>query len=111
MRKLVSASLIFVVSLFLVAGCNDQGMGLSSVDQANLCRVDAWQYDAVAKECEPGQKVVFLPKSFGNEQLPVIFAAVNCDMTRSVALTKGGVTCIYQPITPAVQDENGSEGS
>ena len=51
-----------------------------------------------AASCRTGQKVVFLPKSFGNEQLPVIFAAVNCDHRFSIALTNGGVSCIYSPL-------------
>jgi len=70
------------------------------VDQTNLCQVSTWRHDDVAKECKPGQKIVFLPDSFGNEQLPIIFAAVNCDLQHSVALTNGGVACIYTPITP-----------
>jgi hypothetical protein len=47
--------------------------------------------------------VAFLPDRWGNEQLPVIFAAVNCDLRYSVALTEGAVTCIYAPITPDVE--------
>lgn len=70
------------------------------IDQANLCEVSAWQHDDVAAKCKPGQKVGYFPESFGNEQLPVIFAAVNCDLRYTVALTKGAVTCIYGPITP-----------
>jgi hypothetical protein len=42
-----------------------------------------------------------VPASFGNEQLPVLFAAVNCDMRYAIALTKGGVACIYEPTTMA----------
>lgn len=68
------------------------------LDQSNLCEVSGWQHDVAKKECEPGQKIVFLPNSWGNEQLPVLFAAVNCDLRYSVALTNGGVTCIYAPI-------------
>ena len=71
-----------------------------NIDQANLCEVKVWQHDDVAAVCKAGQKVVFLPASFGNEQLPIIFAAVNCDLRYQVALTRGAVTCIYQPITP-----------
>ena len=77
-----------------------QAAPVSAVDQANLCEVKAWQHDDVAAACKPGQKVVFLPESFGNQQLPVIFAAVNCDLRYAVALTTGAVTCIYGPITP-----------
>jgi hypothetical protein len=72
----------------------------SAIDQSNLCEVSEWLHDDVASVCKPGQKVVFLPKTFGNEQLPIIFAAVNCDLRYGVALTQGAVTCIYGPITP-----------
>ena len=71
-----------------------------ALDQKNLCEVSAWQHDDVARACKPGQKVVYLPQTFGNEQLPIFFAAVNCDLRYSVALTSGAVTCIYAPITP-----------
>jgi hypothetical protein len=36
-----------------------------SVDQSNLCEVNTWAAAAVAARCKPGQKVVFLPSSFG----------------------------------------------
>ena len=68
------------------------------INQEHLCEVRRWQHDVVREYCEPGQKVVYLPESFGNEQLPILFAAVNCDLRYSVALTKGAVTCIYAPI-------------
>lgn len=85
-----------------VAGCNQQPAPVkeASIDQANLCEVKDWMHGPVAESCNPGQKVVFLPNSWGNEQLPVIFAAVNCDMRYQVVMTNGGVTCIYGPITP-----------
>lgn len=88
-KLLVSACLLGLV------GCGQQ---MASIDQENLCEVSDWQKDITAATCEVGQKVVFLPKSFGNEQLPVIFAAVNCDHRFSIAMTKGGVSCIYSPL-------------
>lgn len=45
--------------------------------------------------CKPGQRVVFMPSRFGNEQLPVMFASMNCDLRYAVAMTHGGVTCIF----------------
>ncbi len=71
-----------------------------TIDQNALCEVGVWRHDEVAQSCKPGQKIVFLPGSWGNEQLPVIFAAVNCDLRYSVAMTNGAVACIYGPITP-----------
>jgi len=64
-------------------------------DQTQVCEVHRWQSDATAATCTPGQKVAFLPDRWGNEQLPILFAAVNCDLRYAVVLTNGGVTCIY----------------
>jgi hypothetical protein len=75
----------------------------TSINQSQLCEVSGWQHDVTASACKPGQKIVFLPARFGNEQLPILFASVNCDLRYSVALTNGGVTCIYSPITPPAQ--------
>lgn len=96
---------IIALSIGLVAACAPAGSGQSvdngptEINQVSLCEVNAWQNDVVKEACKPGQKVVFLPQSFGNEQIPVIFAAVNCDLRYSVALTNGGVTCIFSPVT------------
>lgn len=96
------------ITLTANSGCTPSSTGGSippsataapAIDQANLCEVKAWRRNDVSAECKPGQKVVFLPSSFGNEQLPILFAAVNCDLRYSVALTTGAVTCIYGPIT------------
>lgn len=73
-------------AVVVLSGCNQQS---DTIDQENLCEVTGWQKEVTAASCKAGQKMVFLPKSFGNEQLPVIFAAVNCDHRFSIALTKG----------------------
>jgi hypothetical protein len=49
----------------------------------------------VESGCEPGQRVVFMPHSWGNEQMPVMFAAMNCDLRYSVVMNNGGVTCVF----------------
>lgn len=102
--RLVSALATALVTATVVSGCNQQTPAASAteqrINQSALCEVSGWQHDVVAGACKPGQKVVFLPGSWGNEQLPVIFAAVNCDLRYSVAMTKGAVTCIYGPIVP-----------
>jgi hypothetical protein len=73
-----------------------------AINQGEICEVKGWQYDyAVEAACKPGQKILFVPASFGNEQLPVLFAAVNCDMRYAIALTNGAVACIYEPTTVA----------
>lgn|SRR5690606_27947971 len=70
-----------------------------TIDQSTVCEVTDWHHDVVKAACTRGQKVVFLPKSWGNDQLPVIFAAVNCDLRFNVAMTVGGVACIFAPIS------------
>ena len=78
-------------------------------DPDRLCSVNDWQRNTVAKMCEPGEKIIFLPESFGNEQLPIIFAAVNCDLRHAVVSSKGAVTCIYRPIKPLEHDQDSSD--
>jgi hypothetical protein len=107
--NMLSRTAIALTFLALAStGCNQPLTG-TAIDQENLCQVDGWQHDVVANTCKPGQKLVFLPQTFGNAQLPVIFAAVNCDLRYSVALTEGAVTCIYQPITPGKKSESDSQ--
>lgn len=77
----------------------------AAIDQTNLCEVKRWERDIVKESCVPGQKVVYLPDRFGNAQLPIFFAAVNCDLRYTVALTEGAVTCIYLPITLEPEDQ------
>lgn len=111
----VALTTVLVASL---AGCDRslpaaQGASpAASPDQANLCQVRDWQKDATEAACKAGQKTVFLPKSWGNEQLPILFAAVNCDLRYAVALTNGGVTCIYVgPLAPESHDAPANAGS
>lgn len=92
---MIKRAIIFSTVLLALAGCNPKPI---KIDQENLCEVQDWQKDATAAVCKPGQKVLFAPATFGNEQLPVVFAAVNCDHRFSIALTKGGVSCIYTPL-------------
>lgn len=102
-------SILGIAAFALLAGCSQGGATSISagpdIDQDNLCEVKQWEWDAVKGACKPGQKVAYLPPRFGNEQLPVIFVAVNCDMRYSIALTNGGVACIYKGITPKAAQE------
>jgi len=87
----------------LVAGCSQQNASTTNnisgptINQQAFCMVQDWRPAASAKACTPGQKVTFLPESWGNEQLPILFAIGNCDLRYAVALTKGAVACIYLP--------------
>jgi hypothetical protein len=91
---------LLILASFGLGACSRHAPEAPSVaiDQASLCQVDDYR---VATACRPGQKIVFLPARFGNEQLPVMFAALNCDLRYNVALTQGAVTCIFGPITPS----------
>lgn len=56
-----------------------------------VCQVDSLD----TRGCRPGDTLLFVPSSWGNEQLPVTFAALKCDFSKEITLTKGGVACIY----------------
>lgn len=62
-----------------------------------VCEVNTFDRAAVAAKCRPGDKVAFLPSNWGNDQLPLVFAAINCDLEKSVVYNNGGVVCIYRP--------------
>jgi len=81
----------------------------NKADPDSLCSVSDWLRDTVAETCTPGEKVIFLPESFGNEQLPVLFAAVNCDLQHAVVWTKGAVTCVYRPIKSSHSDSDDAD--
>lgn len=90
-----------VIALMALAACKEQTPiepAALNIDQELLCEVKNWQKDATALACKAGQKVLFIPATFGNEQLPILFAAVNCDHRFSIALTNGAVSCIYTPL-------------
>jgi hypothetical protein len=89
--------LIVIVWVALFCGC---------ANQQNLCQVRDWKVNSVAKVCKSGQRVVFLPNSWGSEQLPILFAAGNCDHHYSIALTNGGVSCIYKPVVSVSEPPN-----
>lgn len=73
-------------------------------DQSTLCVVSDFNpAEGVLAECVSGQKVLFAPPVYGNEQFPVLFAARYCDLRYNVVITVGAVACIYLPTTEAPQ--------
>ncbi len=100
LRKISLVS-IGVAVILSNASCSKQWSDLASpvINPASLCVVDSFEQSAVSQACTAGQKVAFLPNRWGNEQLPIMFAAVNCDLRYSVVTNNGGVTCIYLPAT------------
>ncbi len=47
--------------------------------------------------CMVGDTVIFTPPQFGNEQYPLIAAALLCKMDNTVVHTNGGVVCTLSP--------------
>ena len=94
-------SWLMISLLLATTACSKFGSNSSetSIKPSSLCQVSSWEQTATAEACSPGQKVVFLPNRWGNDQLPIMFAALNCDFRYSVASNNGGVSCIYLPTT------------
>ncbi|MAF15289.1 MAG: hypothetical protein CMG93_04850 [Marinomonas sp.] len=75
----------------------------SDIDQTTLCTAVSWKVDENSEKCKEGSKIAFLPNSFGNEQLPIMFIALNCDLRFDVSLTNGGAVCIFKPAENLVE--------
>jgi hypothetical protein len=80
---------VVATALVFMAGCSQ------SIDQDTICKTDGTESP---DSCKVGQKIVFMPKTWGNEQMPVGFVAMYCDHRYSIFATKGGVSCIYKPV-------------
>lgn len=63
----------------------------SGAAQARVCIVS----NLDTSGCQLGDELLYLPRSDGNEQLPLEFVAKKCDMNKTVAWTNSGVACIY----------------
>ncbi|EKF9639309.1 hypothetical protein O1C50_003605 [Vibrio cholerae] len=73
------------------------------IDQDTLCTTASWKAVDNAGKCKEGSKIAFLPDSFGNEQLPIMFVALNCDLSHGISLTNGGAVCIFKPANNVVE--------
>ncbi|MCA3929081.1 hypothetical protein [Vibrio vulnificus] len=73
------------------------------INQDTLCTAVSWKAADNEGKCKEGNKIAFLPNSFGNEQLPIMFVALNCDLNHNVSLTKGGAVCIFKPAKNVVE--------
>ena len=73
------------------------------IDQDTVCTAVSWKADDNEGKCKAGSKIAFLPNSFGNEQLPIMFIGLNCDLRYNVSLTKGGAVCIFKPAKTVVE--------
>ena len=95
MKKLM---LFAVCSSFILSSCFESGKKESknenqesTEDKSALCVIK--NVDDDVSQCEDGQLLVFLPHSWGNDQLPIEVAALYCDFDHSVVYNNGGVVC------------------
>ena len=107
----VFAKIVFAMGLSALAlsGCGDKNKGSAQAAPQATPQEAAQAAPAVQQEsnricyvtdfdtrgCKKGDTILFLPEKWGNEQLPVNFAAQNCDFSKQIAWTNGGVTCIF----------------
>lgn len=91
-KKILFFNFIFVIAL--VSGCKFYG---SDINQSSICQTETPNVLENTKNCSIGEKIIFTPPTFGNEQYPVVFVAGNCDLRYSVAMTNGAVACIFSP--------------
>jgi hypothetical protein len=97
------ALVLFGLSVILVAcggGKSESSTNPTSTSHEhatsdNASKLCAFSNDEETDKCQPGQIALFIPHSFGNEQLPVIFAAKYCDFNFPIVSTIGSVSCVY----------------
>ena len=78
---------------------------LVTSQSSELC---AFADDDEAAICQPGQVALFVPNSWGNEQLPIIYAAKYCDFNFPIVHTNGAVTCVFFKNRTIVKNEESS---
>jgi len=91
-------ALFAVCSSLILSSCFEPGKKESKnenqeskEDKPELCVIE--NKDVDISHCEDGQLLVFLPNSWGNDQLPIIVAALYCNFDYSVVYNNGGVVC------------------
>lgn len=68
------------------------------IAQARLCIVN----DFDTRGCQRGDDLLFMPRSFGNEQFPIEFAGKKCDQSKQITFNKGGVFCTYAGVKKVI---------
>lgn len=53
----------------------------------------AFDVDSIG-HCKKGDRLIFMPSRWGNDQLPIVVAGNNCDFDKAVVYNNGGVACI-----------------
>ena len=77
-------------AVFVCSGCNT---GQKSTFK-KICVVEKNLKEAFEK-CHDGDIVLFIPRVYGSEQTPVIFAGIVCNYNYPVVYTTGGVSCVF----------------
>lgn len=95
-----TAVAVAAMAAFGLASCQQQVSGPS---QTTIC--ESSELMPAQGTCKDGDVFAFLPDVFGNEQLPVMAAAMSCDFRYPIVQTKGGVSCIYKAGRQVPKDE------
>ncbi len=80
---------LFTLTAIALMGCNG---GSKDVAQDTMC---VYSTEEEAKLCKDGKMSWFKPRSWGNEQLPLIVAAAYCDFNHQVVMNNAGVICTF----------------
>lgn len=84
-----------------LVGCRLDATGTETtepaLDQREVC---TFASESEATKCKAGQLAMFQPRSFGNEQLPVIAAATFCNFNYQIVQTSGAVLCVFSGVRP-----------
>jgi len=107
MKTLPKALISFLVAMsvaFLLALSKPSFAGMfdadTDIDQATACVTGDHQN---AGDCKPGQKIMFAPARWGNEQLPIMAAVNLCDFRFEIVFTNGAVACIFAGVPETVK--------
>lgn len=80
----------------MLAGCISATESNST--SRTSCEITDINYQEAAEKCERGQRLVFLPDTWGNGQLPITAAHAFCDPHQPIVHNEAGVSCIFDPI-------------
>ena len=89
-------ALILTCTLVGILACTAAG---PSINQETACSVTSVRPQDNNQICKDGQKVSYAPERWGNEQLPIMFAALNCDHRFEIVHNKSAVSCIFKQVT------------
>lgn len=105
-QKTTTSTLAVLMAIAMMSGCGGgksnvtekqapivaQAVAQKPTEASKLC---PFANDDEAVKCQPGQIALFIPQSWGNEQLPIIYAAKYCDFNFPIVHTNGAVSCVF----------------